>query len=374
MNKVTKSFKSFIQKETLLCIAFALACISSFFVKPDREYIGYIDLRVLGILLSLMLVVAGLKQAGLFDSIGASLLKMMRGAKGLSLVLVLLCFFTSMLITNDVALITFVPFAIYTLKKANKEELVMKVVVLQTLAANLGSMLTPVGNPQNLYIYQTSGMKIGQFFSVMAPYTLASLILLVIALFVMVKDTSDLVVDVEVIRLNFLELIVYGVLFVLCLMVVLRLIPYWIALGVVVAYLLIFDRKLLAEADYSLLFTFVFFFVFTGNLGRIPAISEFLGLLVSGHEIEVEIVSSQIISNVPATLLLAPFTDNFKSLLIGVNLGGMGTLIASMASLISYKKFVVYSPDNKGKYFRLFTVMNLIFLVLIYLISLILRV
>lgn len=374
MNKVTKAFKSFIQKETLLCIAFALACISSFFVKPDREYIRYIDLRVLGILLSLMLVVAGLKQAGLFDSIGASLLKMMRGAKGLSLVLVLLCFFTSMLITNDVALITFVPFAIYTLKKANKEELVMKVVVLQTLAANLGSMLTPVGNPQNLYIYQTSGMKIGQFFSVMAPYTLASLILLVIALFVMVKDTSDLVVDVEVIRLNFLELIVYGVLFVLCLLVVLRLIPYWIALGVVVAYLLIFDRKLLAEADYSLLFTFVFFFVFTGNLGRIPAISEFLGLLVSGHEIEVGIVSSQVISNVPATLLLAPFTDNFKSLLIGVNLGGMGTLIASMASLISYKKFVVYSPDNKGKYFRLFTVMNLIFLVLIYLISLILRV
>ena len=374
MNKVTKAFKSFIQKETLLCIAFALACISSVFVKPDREYIGYIDLRVLGILLSLMLVVAGLKQAGLFDSIGASLLKMMRGAKGLSLVLVLLCFFTSMLITNDVALITFVPFAIYTLKKANKEELVMKVVVLQTLAANLGSMLTPVGNPQNLYIYQTSGMKIGQFFSVMAPYTLASLILLVIALFVMVKDTSDLVVDVEVIRLNFLELIVYGVLFVLCLMVVLRLIPYWIALGLVVIYLLIFDRRLLAEADYSLLFTFVFFFIFTGNLGRISAISEFLGLLVSGHEIEVGIVSSQIISNVPATLLLAPFTDNFKSLLIGVNLGGMGTLIASMASLISYKKFVVYSPDNKGKYFRLFTVMNLIFLVLIYLISLILRV
>ena len=374
MNKVTKAFKSFIQKETLLCIAFALACISSFFVKPDREYIGYIDLRVLGILLSLMLVVAGLKQAGLFDSIGASLLKMMRGAKGLSLVLVLLCFFTSMLITNDVALITFVPFAIYTLKKANKEELVMKVVVLQTLAANLGSMLTPVGNPQNLYIYQTSGMKIGQFFSVMAPYTLASLILLVIALFVMVKDTSDLVVDVEVIRLNFLELIVYGVLFVLCLFVVLRLISYWIALGLVVIYLLIFDRRLLAEADYSLLFTFVFFFVFTGNLGRIPAISEFLGLLVSGHEIEVGIVSSQIISNVPATLLLAPFTENFKSLLIGVNLGGMGTLIASMASLISYKKFVVYSPDNKGKYFRLFTVMNLIFLVLIYLISLILRV
>lgn len=374
MNKVTKAFKSFIQKETLLCIAFALACISSIFVKPDREYIGYIDLRVLGILLSLMLVVAGLKQAGLFDSIGASLLKMMRGAKGLSLVLVLLCFFTSMLITNDVALITFVPFAIYTLKKANKEELVMKVVVLQTLAANLGSMLTPVGNPQNLYIYQTSGMKIGQFFSVMAPYTLASLILLVIALFVMVKDTSDLVVDVEVIRLNFLELIIYGVLFVLCLLVVLRLIPYWIALGVVVIYLLIFDRRLLAEADYSLLFTFVFFFVFTGNLGRIPAISEFLGHLVSGHEIEVGIVSSQVISNVPATLLLAPFTDNFKSLLIGVNLGGMGTLIASMASLISYKKFVVYSPDNKGKYFRLFTVMNLIFLVLIYLISLILRV
>ena len=358
MNRIIE----FVKKETLLTIAFLLAVVSCHFVPPSKEYIGYIDFRVLGILLSLMLVMAGLRQAGLFDAIGAALLRKTKTATGLSVILVMLCFVFSMLITNDVALITFVPFAIFTLEKCGRRNLILQVVILQTLAANLGSMLTPVGNPQNLYIYQTSGMSLGEFVVTMSLYSLLSLVMLLISVAVSCRDSEPIRAELKDAAYEKKPVVVYLSFFVLCLLVVLKILPYWLPLAVILVYLLIFDRSIIGQADYSLLLIFVFLFVFTGNLSRVPSVNSLLTSLVEGHEVLTAVAASQLISNVPATLLLSGFTTDYHSLLIGVNLGGLGTLIASMASLISYKQIQRFDNSMKGNYFAIFSVMNVLYL------------
>lgn len=358
----------FCKKEIVLVAAFVLAVISCFFVKPSLAYIDYIDWRVLGILLALMIIMEGLKENGLFASIGNALLKKTKKVWQLCAVLVFLCFFLGMFITNDVALITFVPFAIYVLKQSHKEELAAFIIVLQTLAANLGSMLTPIGNPQNLYLYQLGGYTMGEFLKVMLPVTVASGVMLILCLFFIPGKMQKL--EQENISRNNKDFTkkekrnigVYLVLFVLALSVVLRLIPYYIVLGIVVLLVLILERKILKQVDYCLLLTFICFFIFIGNLGNLPVFKENLEGLVTGRELLAGVISSQVVSNVPASLLLSSFTTDYNALLTGVNLGGLGTLIASMASLISYKQFANTYNTEKGKYFRLFTGLSLLFL------------
>ena len=358
----------FCKKEIVLVAAFVLAVISCFFVKPSLAYIDYIDWRVLGILLALMIIMEGLKENGLFASIGNALLKKTKKVWQLCAVLVFLCFFLGMFITNDVALITFVPFAIYVLKQSHKEELAAFIIVLQTLAANLGSMLTPIGNPQNLYLYQLGGYTVGEFLKVMLPFTVASGVMLILCLFFIPGKMQKL--EQENISRNNKDFTkkekrnigVYLVLFVLALSVVLRLIPYYIVLGIVVLLVLILERKILKRVDYCLLLTFICFFIFIGNLGNLPVFKETLEGLVTGRELLAGVISSQVVSNVPASLLLSSFTTDYNALLTGVNLGGLGTLIASMASLISYKQFANTYNTEKGKYFRLFTGLSLLFL------------
>lgn len=358
----------FCKKEIVLVAAFVLAVISCFFVKPSLAYIDYIDWRVLGILLALMIIMEGLKENGLFASIGNALLKKTKKVWQLCAVLVFLCFFLGMFITNDVALITFVPFAIYVLKQSHKEELAAFIIVLQTLAANLGSMLTPIGNPQNLYLYQLGGYTMGEFLKVMLPFTVASGVMLILCLFFIPGKMQKL--EQENISRNNKDFTkkekrnigVYLVLFVLALSVVLRLIPHYIVLGIVVLLVLILERKILKQVDYCLLLTFICFFIFIGNLGNLPVFKETLEGLVTGRELLAGVISSQVVSNVPASLLLSSFTTDYNALLTGVNLGGLGTLIASMASLISYKQFANTYNTEKGKYFRLFTGLSLLFL------------
>lgn len=365
--KIQKKLISFVKKETVLVIATILAVISAFFVPPTAAYIDYIDWRVLGILLSLMVVMAGLQKNGLFDRIGTALLSKTESTRQLSLVLVFLCFFFGMLITNDVALLTFVPFAMLTLQKCGQEKLLIPVIVLQTLAANLGSMLTPIGNPQNLYLYNLSGMSIGEFLQCMLPYTAISGILILAVILVMTRKKEKLEnvleekpaeKDVKIWHKN----MVYITLFLLCILVVVRVLPYYMVLPVILLLTFSMDRKVLRNVDYCLLLTFISFFVFTGNIGNIPQIKETLQQLVSGREVRIGILSSQVISNVPAALLLSGFTSDYKALLEGVNIGGLGTLIASMASLISYKIYAHQYNETKGKYFLWFTAANLFFL------------
>lgn len=356
----------FVKKEVVLVVATVLAIVSAFVVPPSMAYMGYIDWHVLELLFCLMTVMAGLQKCGLFDWLGDALLKRTKKVWQLCLVLVMLCFFLSMLITNDVALITFVPFAILALEKSGQQRLLIPVVVLQTVAANLGSMLTPIGNPQNLYLYNLSQMGLGEFILCMLPNTLISFVLLVIGLF-FIKGKNDVVTqsNTDALKVEKKQTIIYLILFVLSLMVVAKVIAIEGVLAIVLVVVFTVDKEVLKTVDYCLLFTFISFFIFTGNLGNIPAIRETLQALVNGRELIVGVAASQAISNVPAALLLSGFTNDYRALLAGVNIGGLGTLIASMASLISYKILANHYDEKKGSYFKWFTIVNVLFLVVL---------
>ena len=352
-----------IKKDPVLMISGLLAVISAFFIPPDAAYLSYIDFRVLALLYCLMCVMNGFQEIGLFQKLAVFILSRTKNTRQLTAVLVFLCFFLSMFITNDVSLITFVPFTVLILTIIGQTKLMIYVIVLQTIAANLGSMLTPVGNPQNLYLYSLSGMDISLFLKTMLPYTLLSGLMLLLALFLKPGEEVSLqAVFTETKAMARRPLAAYALLFLLCLGCVLRLIPWQAVLLILLAVLFFFNRRLLLKADFGLLFTFVFFFLFIGNMGRIPAIVGFLRSVLSGHELFLSIAASQVISNVPAAILLSGFTGNYLPLLVGVNIGGLGTLIASLASLISYKQYAGTAGCHKGRYMLYFTVMNLIFL------------
>ncbi len=361
----------FIKKETVLLAAWVLALISAFFVKPSGAYLGYIDFRSLGILWSLMVIMQGLKQNGVFSLVGMRLLAKTRKIWQLSAVLIFLCFFCSMFITNDVALITFVPFAVMMLQSCKKEELMIPVIVLQTVAANLGSMLTPIGNPQNLYLFGVSQMGVGEFVCFMLPYTILSGVLLIVCI-CFLKGKSD-PVDAAISEKELLtnergrveKACVYTGLFVLSLFVVGRVLDYRYMVGIVLVVVFFMEKKTILHVDYSLLLTFVGFFIFTGNMGKIQTVSNLLQQVIQGREVALGVLISQCISNVPATLLLSGFTEEYKKLLLGVNIGGLGTLIASMASLISYKIFANTCNKEKGRYFIHFTMINVVFLIVL---------
>lgn len=366
----------FVKKETVLVIAAILAVLSAFAVPPDLNYLSYIDWRVLGILLSLMLITAGLQKNGVFDAIGKKLLMYTKNTMQLMAILVFLCFFSSMLITNDVALLTFVPFALLLLKKCGQEHLLIPVIVLQTIAANLGSMLTPVGNPQNLYLYQLSGLGFGEFVLYMLPYAAVAGLLLAAAIIGLGRKKEPVTMDETCfeqreIQLNQKKIGIYLFLFLCSLLVVAHILPYGAVLLLVLVSVAVCDRDVLFQVDYCLLFTFIAFFIFTGNLGCMEKFQETLEAIVTGREILAGILASQCISNVPAAFLLSGFTDNIKGLLLGVNIGGLGTLIASMASLISYKIYAHNYNRTKGIYFLWFTISNLIFLFILVLLAVI---
>lgn len=365
-----------IKKDIVLVIAAILAVISMFFNPPSKKYIEFIDFRVLGILLSLMIVMAGLSINGIFEKLGKSLIGKCNSTRTLAFVLIFLCFFSSMLLTNDVALITFVPLALLTLKMSGNEKLIIIVVVMQTIAANLGSMLTPMGNPQNLYLYGISGMGIGKFISLMLPYTVVSAVLLCIVIFTVKKEGLKLNIEAEddgkdnKIEEKNIRITIYFVMFILCILVVVRVLPWHIIAGLIFIVALLMEKEAVKGADYALLLTFIAFFIFIGNMGEIPAIKNMLSFLVKGREVAVSIIASQAVSNVPAALLLSGFTTNYEGLIIGTNLGGLGTLIASMASLISYKQVANGYSNIKGKYFVSFTVWNVVFLAVLVAVSL----
>lgn len=382
--KLQKFILKIIKNETVLCISGIVAICSMFFTPPSADYLSYIDFRVMALLFCLMVVVAGAGEIGLFLKLSEKLLKRCTNTRSLSYVLVLLCFFTSMWITNDVALITFVPFAILLLRMTGQSKHMIFLIVLQTIAANIGSMLTPVGNPQNLYLYTYYGIPIRDFMQTTLPVTLVSLGLLISAVMLIKKEplkinnsgTNDSGYDLKLYTAEVSPLqvkrgkllgLLYGLLFLICLLCVVRIIDYRITLSIVLLGVLAFDRRILKKVDYSLLLTFLCFFLFVGNIGNLTAARDFLAGLLEGRELPVSILASQIISNVPAAVLLSSFTENAKALLLGTNLGGLGTLVASLASLISYKLYCRSEGAKPLRYLKVFTLYNVIFLALLYL-------
>lgn len=386
--------KELFQKETVCCIAFLLAVISMCFVVPSKNYISYIDFRVLALLFCLMAVVRGFSSIGVFTRLGTMLLTHVHSLRMLSALFIFLCFFFSMLITNDVALITFVPFTILILSMAEQKKFLIPVIVLETIAANLGSMLTPLGNPQNLYLYTISGLSIGAFVRIMLPYSFVSAILLLIFILFLPKDTvstataantanstntvtasntSNVICEAVKARKNSRILFTaYLILFLLCLLTVLHILPYQIMFLLVLTGFLLLDYRVLKDVDYFLLLTFLCFFIFIGNMKQISLVHELISKLLVHHEVLMGIGASQIISNVPAAILLSGFTDDYSALLIGVNLGGLGTLIASLASLISFKFYANSNGRDTRRFLGIFTLYNVIFLGVLFVLSLIL--
>ncbi len=360
-----KSILNYIKKETVLCISFLLAIVSMSFVPIDNNYISYIDFHTLTILLSLMIVMAGLRSLGIFSMIGSRMLERTSNARSLSIVLVLLCFVFSMLITNDVALITFVPFTIDVLVMAGLENYMIRIIVLQTIAGNLGSMLTPIGNPQNLYLFSLSGMSPGNFISLMLPYTLLSFIGLLVACVILI-DRKAVAVKVpsyrELTATEERKVVVYLMLFLFALTSVIHIVSVYIVGAVILTLVFLMDRRMLGKPDYALLLTFIFLFVFIGNMKHIPEANFLLHNVIIGHELLTAVFASQIISNVPAAILLSGFTDNISTLAVGANLGGLGTIIASMASLISFKYYGTTVGKRNTAYLGVFSMLNLIFL------------
>ena len=361
MGKVVR----FVKKEIVFCVSLILAVVSMFFVHPDSGYATYIDFRTLVILWMLMIIMAGVQKQHVFNRICEKLLYRINNLREVVLVLLCLCFFSSMLITNDVALITFVPFSIIILSMCNKKEYLIIVIVLETVAANLGSMLTPLGNPQNLYLYSLSGMDFAEFVGMMLPFAALSFFMIIVVAVKAVKPQRVTLIkkgDPYSVRKHKKIIIMYMVLFVLALFVVLRIVDYRIGFAVVLACCLIFDRETLKKPDYMLLMTFVFLFIFIGNIKRVPEISLGLQQIISGNETLVSAGLSQVISNVPAAILCGGFAGDIPALVVGVNLGGLGTLIASMASLISFKQYTNMQGARTGRYVLAFTVLNAAFL------------
>lgn len=367
-----KKIIEYLKRETVLCVATFLALVSMFFVKPDRGYADYLDARVLALLFCLMTVMEGFKKTGLFEQMANSLLKKVKTFRQLMIVLVGLCFFSSMWITNDVALLTFVPFTILVLRMAQMEQQMIAVVTMETIAANLGSMATPVGNPQNLYLYSVSGMSLGEFIKVMGPLSVLSLMLILAGCLAKKNEKLQIQVvpQIKKEKKTGENLLLLG-LFLVSLLSVLRILSWPALLGItLLACVLLYatgkEEFLPGKVDYGLLLTFVAFFIFIGNMGRIDWVKEVLEQVLAGNELFLGFAGSQVISNVPAAILLSGFTKNYAALLQGVNIGGLGTMIASLASLISYKLYAEESEKNKnvgtkGKYFWYFTGWNLVF-------------
>lgn len=355
---------AFFKKETVLCIAAVLAVVSMGINPPSAAYAGYIDWNTLALLFGLMAVMKGFQKAGLFVWLGNCLLRRTDTTRKMMFALVFLPFFCSMVITNDVSLITFVPFALIVLHMAGQDWLVVPLVVLQTVAANLGSMLTPMGNPQNLYLYTKSGLSFGEFVLLVLPYAAVS----ALCLTMLILRCDSVPVQAAPVKSKLAgpaTLGVYAAGFALCLLAIFDVLPPLAVAAVVAVALLVYDRQVLASVDYALLGTFIAFFLFIGNLGDVAWFRDFLASVLEGHVVLVSVLASQVISNVPAALLLSGFTDQWRDLIVGCNLGGLGTLIASMASLISYKMVAQNSPERRNSYLVWFTACNVGMLVLL---------
>ena len=351
---------AFLKKHAVLLIAALAAAVTVVIVPPDSAYIGYYDVRTLTCLFCVLAVVQAFANIDLFYILARKVVRVLPNTRLAVLALVWITAIGSMFLTNDTALLTFLPLSYFVLHSTRQDKYLALTFILQNCAANLGGMLTPFGNPQNLYLYSKFGVENGEFLAIMLPPFLLSAVLFT-ACCLLVKAEPLEVPEAEA-RLDGKRSALYGVLFLVALAVVLRFVHFAVGLIVIPAVLFFADRKALKQVDYGLLLTFVAFFTFSGNMARIEAVQTLFSQLLQRDAMVVSALLSQIISNVPAAILLSQFTDNYAALLQGVNIGGAGTLIASLASLITYQQFVRYAPGEGGKFFKLFTIINVAFL------------
>ena len=356
-----KKVLGFLKANTVLCVAALAAAVTACIIPPDGEYLGYLDLRTLTCLFLTLAVIAALKDIKFFSTVAHKIVIMTGNLRVLALALVYITFIGSMLIANDMALITFLPLGFFALSATDNHAHMAYVFILQNISANLGGMLTPFGNPQNLYLYSYFSIPTGEFMGIMWRSFVLAILMLTLACFLLPKKQLALR-DSSNYRLSRSRTILYLVLFAFSLLIVFRLVSYWIGLILIPVVLWFADRRALAQVDYALLGTFTLFFIFSGNMSRIPAVKNLLEGLLQKSTLLVSELSCQFISNVPSAILLSRFTDNYRELLLGVNIGGTGTLISSLASLITFSHFRTLNPGHTKQYLLLFTLLNVIFL------------
>ena len=360
----SQKVKSFIKKNAVMCIAFVAALLTSFIIPIDSEYKNYFDYKTLTCLFCVLAVVCALKNIRFFYMLARKVVQLFKNARMSVLALVYITFIGSMLIANDMALLTFLPLGYLVLTTTGKEKYMAFTFIMQNIAANLGGMLTPFGNPQNLYLYSKFEIPNLEFMAIMAPPFVLSVILITICCIIFVKPEPLYLAD-EKINLDPKKTTLYLMLFALSIAIVFRGIPYWIGLIIIPIVLFFADRKALKMVDYGLLFTFVFFFIFSGNMARIGVVRELFSTLLDKSTLLFSVISCQFISNVPSAILLSQFTSNYSDLLVGVNIGGVGTLIASLASLITFREYVKNNPGKTAYYIGMFSAFNFGFLIVL---------
>lgn len=368
---MTAKLISFAKKNTVMLVALTASVITSLIVPIDSEYIGYFDFKTLTCLFCVLAVVCALRNIRFFYMLAKKIVERFKTARMSILALVYITFIGSMLIANDMALLTFLPLGYFVLTTTKKEKYMAFTFIMQNIAANLGGMLTPFGNPQNLYLYTKFNIPNLEFIGIMAPpFALSVLLITVCCLFV---KPEPLEISDEEIKLPIGKTSLYIALFILATAIVFRTVPYWIGLIVIPPVLFFVDRNALKKVDYSLLFTFVFFFIFAGNMARIEAVRAVFSGLLEKSALLFSVLSCQLISNVPSAILLSQFTDNYRDLLVGVNIGGVGTLIASLASLITFREYTKHNPTKSGYYIGVFSAFNFGFLAVLVLFMLFLK-
>lgn len=355
---------SFAKANAVALIAAVAAVVTMFIVPPDAEYLGYFDFKTLTCLFCVLAVVCALRNIRFFYTMAKAIIRKFKNAKLTVLALVYITFIGSMLIANDMALLTFLPLGYFVLHTTNKEKYMAFTYIMQNIAANLGGMLTPFGNPQNLYLYTKFNIPDAEFLRIMFPPFIISIALITLLCLIFVKS-EPLEIEEKAAELPLPRVIIYLILFAISILIVFRTVSFIIGLIVIPIALLFLDKEALKSVDYGLLLTFVFFFVFSGNMARIGAVRSFFSSLLERNTLLFSALSCQVISNVPSAILLSQFTENYKELLLGVNIGGVGTLIASLASLITFREYSKDQPGHTLRYFLKFTAFNVLFFVVL---------
>ncbi|MBE6692244.1 MAG: citrate transporter [Ruminococcaceae bacterium] len=361
----------FAKKNVVMLIAFFCAVITSFIVPVDNEYINYFDFKTLSCLFCVLAVVCALRNINFFYMLAGKLVSKFKTLRSAILALVYITFIGSMLIANDMALLTFLPLGYIVLKTTGKEKYMAFTFIMQNISANLGGMLTPFGNPQNLYLYSRFSIPDLEFISIMAtPFAVSVFLITVCCLFIKPEPITqpDEPIFIPKGRATILLL-----LFALAIAIVFRGIPYVVGLVVIPSALFFMDKKALRDVDYPLLLTFVFFFIFAGNMARIEPVREMISALLAKNTLLFSVISCQFISNVPSAVLLSNFTTDYPSLLIGVNIGGVGTLIASLASLITFREYTKEQSGRTASYILKFSALNFSFLFILTTLELLIR-
>ena len=359
--------KEFVKANVVVIVAALAAIVTSFIVPPDKEYLSYFDFKTLTCLFCVLAVVCALRNIRFFYTLAKAIVRKFKNTRAAILALVYITFIGSMLIANDMALLTFLPLGYFVLHTTGKEKYLAFAFIMQNIAANLGGMLTPFGNPQNLYLYSKFNIPDLEFVSIMFVPFIVAIVLITVCCLVFVKR-EPLEIEEKAAELPKNRVFIYLVLFALSILIVFRSIPYVVGLIVIPIALLFLDRQALRDVDYGLLLTFVFFFIFAGNMGRLEIVREVFSFLLEKSTLIFSALSCQIISNVPSAILLSQFTDNYRELLLGVNIGGAGTLIASLASLITFKEYSKQSPGHTVSYILKFSAYNFAFLIILILV------